>query len=187
MENEKAHANIGSNSEVKPFKTFNNQGELDDFLKSREESLKVKLETEIKSRLEKEAKLTAEQKLVEKVKELENEKKLVLIDKNRIKAEKEFVAKGLDKGNYTEILEFIVSDNEEDTIQKAKKLIDFIELNSKSIADKKIKKAMSEVKKPENTGVSNKNFNEEIAKNLGKSRAKINQKSYQIINEYLKK
>ena len=46
---------------------------------------------------------------------------------------------------------------------------------------------MSEVKKPENTGVSNKNFNEEIAKNLGKSRAKINQKSYQIINEYLKK
>lgn len=187
MENEKTHTNIGLNSEVKPFKTFNNQVELDDFLKSREENLKVKLETEIKSRLEKEAKLTAEQKLVEKVKELENEKKLVLIDKNRIKAEKEFVAKGLDKGNYTEILDFIVSDDEEDTIQKAKKLIDFIELNSKSIADEKIKKAMQQIKKPENIEVDNKNFNEEIAKNLGKSRAKINQKSYQIINEYLKK
>ena len=63
---------------------------------------------------------------MEKVKELENEKRLVLTDKNKIKAEKEFVAKGLDKGNYTEILEFIVSDNEEDTIQKTRKLIEFI-------------------------------------------------------------
>lgn len=187
MENEKSETKTSQNGEFKPFKTFNNQGELDDFLKIREENLKVKLENEIKSRLEKEAKLTAEQKLVEKVKELENEKKLVLIDKNRIKAEKEFVAKGLDKGNYTEILEFIVSDNEEDTIQKAKKLIDFIELNAKSIADEKIKNAMKDVKKPENIEVSNKNFNEEIAKNLGKARAKINQKSHQIINEYLKK
>lgn len=76
MENEKAHANIGSNSEVKPFKTFNNQVELDNFLKSREENLKVKLETEIKSRLEKEAKLTAEQKLVEKVSPMKKSKRL---------------------------------------------------------------------------------------------------------------
>lgn len=185
MENEKTPTNIGLNSEIKPFKTFNNQAELDNFLKSREENMKGKLETEIKSRLEKEAKLTAEQKLVEKVKELENEKKLVLIDKNRIKAEKEFMAKGLAKGIYTEILEFIVSDNEEDTIKKAKKLIDFIELHSKSIADEKIKKAMQQVKKPENIEVNNKNFNEEIAQKLGKARSATYKAAAETLKKYL--
>lgn len=187
MDNNNLELKKAQSQDIKPFKTFNHQSDLDDFLRGRDENLKIKLESEIKSKLEKEAKLTAEQKLVEKVKELENEKRLVLIDKNRIKAEREFLSRGLDKGNYIEILEFIVSDNEEDTIQKARKLIDFIELNSKSIADEKIKKAMQEVKKPKNIKVNSKNFNEEIAKNLGKSRAKINQKSYKIINEYLKK
>lgn len=185
MENEKSEAKIRQNAEVKTFKTFSSQGELDNFLKSRDENLKVKLENEIKLRLEKEAKLTAEQKLVEKVKELENEKRLVLIDKNRIKAEREFVVKGLDKGNYIEILDFIVSDNEEETIQKARKLIDFIELNAKSIADEKIKKAMSEVKKPENIEVSNKNFNEEIAQKLGKARSDTYKAAAETLKKYI--
>ena len=34
MENEKSEAKIRQNPEVKPFKTFNNQRELDDFFKS---------------------------------------------------------------------------------------------------------------------------------------------------------
>ena len=46
--------------DVKPFKSFERKSELDDFLKIQEENLKTKLESEIKSKIEKEAKLTAD-------------------------------------------------------------------------------------------------------------------------------
>mgnify|MGYP001142498069 CR=1 FL=1 len=172
-------------NDAKPFKTFNSQSELDSFLKNREERLKAKLETDIKSKLEKEAELTAEQKLMEKVKALEDEKRLVLIDKNKTKAEREFMSKGLDKGNYAEILDFIVSDDEENTLQKARKLIDFIEVNSKNIADEKIKKAMKDIKKPENSEMKAQNLNEVIAKRLGKSRSATYKAAAETLKKYL--
>lgn len=174
---------MGETAENQPFKSFVSKEEFEGFMSKNEEKLKAKLETDIKSKIEKEAKLTAEQKLMEKVKELENEKKLVLIDKNKIKAEKEFIAKGLGMGNYSEIIDFIVSEDEEETLQKTRKLIDFIETNSKRIADEKIKKTMKDVSKPEHSKVSNQNSNENIAQRLGKSRSE----TYKSANETLKK
>lgn len=44
---------------------------------------------------------------------------------------------------------------------------------------------MSEVKKPENTGVSNKNFNEEIVQKLGKERSATYKAAAETLKKYL--
>lgn len=175
--------NVGN----KPFKTFSSEEELTNFINKKvtlnEKNLKSKFEKEIKEKLEKEAQLSAEEKLNERIKELENEKKAVLIDKNRTKAEKEFVSKGLE--NYSEILDFVVNEDEEITLQKTKKFLDFIEVNSKKTADEKIKKAMKDVSKPENSEVKDKNSNEEIARKLGKFASETHKTALETIKKYL--
>lgn len=181
MGNNNLESENTKNHETKPFKVFENQTEFESFMASNEENLKSKIENEIKEKLEKEAKLSAEQKLMEKIKELEDEKKQILIDKNKIKSEKEFVSNNLE--NYEEILNLVVSEDEQLTIQNTKKLIDYILINSKKISDEKVKRAMKEIKNPENNDVSMQNANENIAKKLGKARSSI----YRSANETLKK
>jgi hypothetical protein len=172
-----------------PFKTFESEEKLSEYLsdnlKSHEEKLKAKLEAEIKSKLEKEANFTAEQKLTEKIKELENEKKAVLIDKNRTKAEREFVSKNLSLEGHAEILDYIVSEDESVTLDKTGKLLKFIEANSQKIADEKIKKAMKDVSMPKQSEAKGENTNENIAKNLGKSRADTYKSALETIQKYL--
>lgn len=172
-----------------PFKIFESEEKLSEYLsenfKSREEKIKTKLEAEIKSKLEKEANFTAEQKLTEKIKELENEKKAVLIDKNRTKVEREFVSKNLSLDGYAEILDYIVSEDESVTLDKTGKLIKFIETHSQKIADEKIKKAMKDVSMPKQNEAKGENINENIAKNLGKSRAETYKSALETIQKYL--
>lgn len=168
-------------SKQEPFKVFKSEEELQIFINQKvnlnEQKFKTKIESEIKEKLEKEAKLSAEEKLQEKIKELENEKKSVLIDKNRTKAEKEFVSKGFE--NYGEILDFVVNEDEETTLNRTKSIIQAIE----KATDKKIKNAMKGVSKPESSEVKEQNGDEEIAKNLGK----IQSEAYKTAAETLKK
>lgn len=172
-----------------PFKTFENEEKLSEYLsnnfQAREEKLKTKLEAEIKSKLEKEANFTAEQKLEGKIKELENEKKAVLIDKHRTKAEREFVSKNISLEGHAEILDYLVSDSEEITLDRTNKLLKFIEANSQKIADEKTKKAMKDVSLPKQNEAKGENTNESIAKNLGKSRAETYKSALETIQKYL--
>ncbi len=176
-------------TKTEPFKVFESEEKLSEYLidnlKSREEKLRTKIEAEIKSKLEKEANFTAEQKLTEKIKELEDEKKAVLIDKNRTKAEREFVAKNLGLDGYSEILDYIVSEDEPATLDKVGKLIKFIETHSQKIADEKIKKAMKDVSMPKQNEAKGENTNENIAKNLGKSRSETYKFALETIQKYL--
>lgn len=182
-------AQTTESTKQEPFKVFESEEKLSEYLsdnlKAHEEKLKTKLESEIKSKLEKEATFTAEQKLTDKIKELENEKKAVLIDKNRTKAEREFVLKNLSLEGYSEILDYIVSEDESVTLDKAGKLIKFIETHSQKIADAKIKKAMTDVSVPKQNEAKGENANENIAKNLGKSRAEAYKSALETIQKYL--
>ena len=121
---------------------------------------------------------------MEKIKELENDKKQILIDKNKIKSEKEFVSNNLE--NYEEILNLVVSEDEQLTTQNTKKLIDFILINSKKISDEKVKNAMKDIKNPENNEVNIQTINENIAQRLGKKMSQAKQMSAKILNQYIK-
>ncbi len=175
--------------EQQPFKVFESEEKLSEYLsdnfKVREEKLKTKLEYEIKSKLEKEANFTAEQKLTEKIKELEDEKKAVLIDKNRTKAEREFVSKNLSLDGYSGILDYLITEDESATLDRTNKLLSFIETHSQKIADEKIKKAMKDVSVPKQNEAKGENINENIAKNLGKSRAETYKSALETIQKYL--
>lgn len=184
MENNNLEPESTKNQEAKPFKVFQNQTEFESFMAYSEENLKSKIENDIKEKLEKEAKLSAEEKLMEKIKELEDDKKQILIDKNKIKSEKEFVSNNLE--NYEEILNLVVSEDEQLTIQNTKKLIDFILINSKKISDEKVKNAMKDIKNPENNEVNIQTINENIAQRLGKKMSQAKQMSAKILNQYIK-
>ena len=184
MENNNLEPEITKNQETKPFKVFQNQTEFESFMAYSEENLKSKIENDIKEKLEKEAKLSAEEKLMEKIKELEDDKKQILIDKNKIKSEKEFVSNNLE--NYEGILNLVVSEDEQLTTQNTKKLIDFILINSKKISDEKVKNAMKDIKNPENNDIRTQNSNENIAQKLGKKMSQAKQMSAKILNQYIK-
>lgn len=184
MENNNLEPEITKNQETKPFKVFQNQTEFESFMAYSEENLNSQIENDIKEKLEKEAKLSAEEKLMEKIKELENDKKQILIDKNKIKSEKEFVSNNLE--NYEEILNLVVSEDEQLTTQNTKKLIDFILINSKKISDEKVKNAMKDIKNPENNDIRTQNSNENIAQRLGKKMSQAKQMSAKILNQYIK-
>lgn len=184
MENNNLEPEITKNQGTKPFKVFQNQTEFESFMAYSEENLKSKIENDIKEKLEKEAKLSAEEKLMEKIKELEDDKKQILIDKNKIKSEKEFVSNNLE--NYEGILNLVVSEDEQLTIQNTKKLIDFILINSKKISDEKVKNAMKDIKNPENNEVNIQTINENIAQRLGKKMSQAKQMSAKILNQYIK-
>ena len=75
MENNSSELQNAQHQETKPFKVFQNQTEFESFMAYSEENMKSKIENEIKEKFEKEAKLSAEEKLMEKIKELEDDKK----------------------------------------------------------------------------------------------------------------
>ena len=128
--------------------------------------------------------MTAEQRLQAKIQELEKDKKDLAIDKNRAKAERLFVAKGIAENSYNEILNFIVNEDENITIERTNTLLKFIDTASKIIADEKIKTTMKGVAKPKNDVESGQNEKSEIAKVLGKIRASSEKKAQETVNKY---
>lgn len=163
------------------YKSFESKEEFEKFI----EETKVKFTPEIRKKLEKEAKMTAEQKLQSKIDELEKDKKVLAIDKNKTKAERLFVARGISESAYSELLNFIVDEDEEVTLERTNKLLKFIDTASKMIADEKIKSTMKDVKAPQN-GTESKGDNEtHIAKVLGKMRANSEKTAKETVNKYL--
>lgn len=172
---------IGQDEGIKSaYKSFENREEFEKFL----ESTKAKLAPEIKKNLEKEAKMTAEQKLESKIKELEAEKKTLAIDKNKTKAERLFVAKGISENDYAQLLDFIVSEDEEITLDRTNALLKFVDTVAKMIADEKIKTTMKGVAKPKSDMESGQNDETGIAKILGKIRASSEKTAMETVNRY---
>lgn len=163
------------------YKTFENKEEFEKFI----EDTKNKFTPEIRKQIEKEAKMTAEQKLQSRIDELEKDKKALAINKSRTKAERLFVAKGINECAYTPLLNFIVDEDEEVTLDRANTLLKFIDTASKMIADEKIKSTMKDVKSPK-SGTEPKTSNEiGIAKILGKMRADSEKTARDTIKKYI--
>ena len=163
------------------YKSFESKEEFEKFL----EDARTKFTPEIRKRLEKEAKMTAEQKLQSKIDELEKDKKALSIDKNRTKAERLFMARGISENAYNELLNFIVDEDEEITIERTNKLLKFIDTASKMIADERIKSTMKDIKSPK-SGIDEKSGDEiGIAKILGKIRANSEKTAKETVNKYL--
>lgn len=181
-ENTKQNENdIEQKTEIKSaYKTFESREEFEKFI----EDTKGKFVPELKSRLEKEAKMTAEQRLQSKIDELEKEKKTLAIDRNRTKAERLFVAKGIEEKAYNELLNFIVHEDENTTIERTNALLKFIDTASKMIADEKIKTTMKGVTKPKSDIELKQNDETGIAKVLGKIRASSEKKAQETVNKY---
>lgn len=163
------------------YKTFESKEEFEKFL----EDARTQFTPEIRKQLEKEAKMTAEQKLQSKIDELEKDKKALAIDKNRTKAERLFVAKGISENAYTELLNFIVDENEGITLERTNTLLKFIDTASKIIADEKIKSTMKDVKAPRNGSEDKSSDETHIAKILGKMRANSEKTARETLNKYL--
>lgn len=149
------------------------------------EDTKVKFTPEIRKQLEKEAKMTAEQKLQSRIDELEEDKKALAIDKNRTRAERLFVAKGISENAYTELLNFIVDEDEEITLECTNTLLKFVATASKIIADEKIKNTMKDVKFPKSRTESRSSDEVGIAKILGKMRASSEKTAKETVDKYL--
>lgn len=163
------------------YKSFESKEDFEKFI----EGTKVKFIPEIRKQLEKEAKMTAEQKLQSRIDDLEKDKKALAIDKNKTKAERLFVAKGISESAYTELLNFIVDENEEITLNRTNTLLKFIDTASKIIADEKIKSTMKDVKTPKSGTDATSNDETGIAKILGKIRASSEKAARETINKYL--
>lgn len=163
------------------YKSFESKEDFEKFI----EDAKVKFTPEIRKQIEKEAKMTAEQKLQSKIDALEKDKKTLAIDKNKTKAERLFIAKGISENAYNELLNFIVDEDEGITLERTNTLLKFIDTASKVIADEKIKNTMKDVKAPKN-GAEAKNSDEiGIAKILGKMRANSEKTAKETVNKYL--
>lgn len=169
-----------SEKEKSAYKTFENREDFENFINE----VKAKFTPELKSKIEKEAKMTAEQRLQAKIQELEKDKKTLAIDKNRTKAERLFVAKGIDENSYNEILNFIVNEDENTTVERTNTLLKFIDTASKMIADEKIKTTMKGAIKPKSDMESGQNDETGIAKVLGKIRASSEKKAQETVNKY---
>lgn len=163
------------------YKSFESKEEFEKFI----EDTKVKFTPEIRKKLEKEAKMTAEQKLQSRIDDLEKDKKALAIDKSRTKAERLFVAKGISESAYSELLNFIVDEDEEITLDRTNTLLKFIDTASKMIADEKIKSTMKDVKAPKNGSESKSSDETHIAKILGKMRANSEKTAKETVNKYL--
>lgn len=163
------------------YKSFESKEEFEKFL----EVTRTKLTPEIREQIEKEAAMTAEQKLQSRIDELKNEKRAVAIDKNRTKAERLFVANGISENAYTELLNFIVDEDEEITLERTNTLLKFIDTASKIIADEKIKSTMKDVKTPKSCTDDTSNDEVGIAKIIGKIRASSEKATRETINKYI--
>lgn len=171
-------------TETRPFKSFASQADFDreiqQALKTREESIKAKLTPEIKAQLDKESKMTADQKVQAQLDQLEADKKALAKEKNRIKAESLFVSKGItDEVSRSTMLDSVVGEDETESLKRAQALVDAIE----KATNEKIKAAMKDVKAP-NTGASDNKPQSTIGKILGERRAKVNEAANKTVDYY---
>lgn len=173
-------------AETKPFKSFATQADFDreiqQTLKSREESIKAKLTPEIKAQLDKESKMTADQKVQTQLDQLEADKKALAKEKNRIKAESLLVSKGItDEVSRATMLDSVVDEDETESLKRAQALVDAID----KATNEKIKAAMKNVKAPD-TGIDagNGKPKETIGKILGERRAKVNEVANKTLDYY---
>lgn len=169
-----------SENEKTAYKSFGSQEEFENFLNE----TKAKIAPEIKKQIEKEAKMTAEQRLQKKIEDLEKEKMALAAEKNRTKAERLFVTKGISENAYSELLDFIVDADEKVTIDRTNRLLKFVDTAAKIIADEKIKNTMKEVKTPKSEAESESTGNAGIAKLLGKIRASSEKTARETVNKY---
>lgn len=159
---------------AQPFKSFASQADFDreiqQALKTREESIKAKLTPEIKAQLDKESKMTAEQKVQAQLDQLEADKKALAKEKNRIKAESLLVKGGItDEASRAAMLDSVVNDDETESLKRTQTLIDAI---SKATNDQ-IKAAMKKVAPPDG--------------GTGGGSGKEKDKAIQYANEYAKR
>lgn len=177
--------------ETKPFKTFASQADFDreiqQALKSREESIKAKLTPEIKAQLDKESKMTAEQKVQTKLDELNNQKAELAKEKCRIKAESLLVSKGItDEVSRSTMLDSVVTGDETETLKRAQALVDAID----KATNDKIKEEMKRVKKPASDvgqNDENKTIAVKYAQDYAKRRATASKASNDILNQFIHK
>lgn len=176
-------------TDTKPFKSFATQADFDreiqQALKSREESLKAKLTPGIKAQLDKESKMTAEQKVQEQLNQLAAEKKEVAKEKVRIKVESLFASKGVSEADRQPILDSIVDDNEEESMKRGQALISAMEHD----VNERIKAAMKKVTPPDGgsgTGSGKeKDKAVEFAKSLANERAASMKASNSALDYYI--
>ncbi len=169
-----------SKNEKTAYKSFESREEFENFLNE----TKAKIAPEIKKQIEKEAKMTAEQRLQERIDELEKEKSELAAAKNRAKAERLFVSKGISEKEYDKLLDFLVDANEEATLDRTNRLLSFVESTAKIIADEKIKRTMKQVETPKTETGSESSDNAKFAKFLGKIRAGCEKTALETVNKY---
>lgn len=176
-------------TETKPFKSFASQADFDreiqQALKSREESIKARLTPEIRAQLDKESKMTAEQKVQEQLDQLATEKKELAKEKVRIKVESLFASKGISEADRQPMLDSIVDDSEEESMKRGQALISAIEHD----VNEKIKAAMKKVTPPDGgsgTGAGKgKSKAVEFAESLADKRAASMKSSNSALDYYI--
>lgn len=154
---------------AEPFKTFASQADFDreiqQYLKSREDSIKSKLTPEIKAQLEKEANMTAEQKVQAALEQIDADKKDLAKEKAKISTESLLVKAGIGEAERTTILDCCVTENAEQSAKNVQAVIDAIDKATKE----QIKKAMADVKTPK-TGIE-RHDEEDVSVTFAKERA----------------
>lgn len=174
-------------TEAKPFKSFASQADFDreiqQALKSREESIKAKLTPEIKAQLDKESKMTADQKVQAQLDQIEADKKALAKEKNRIKAESLLVSKGItDEVSRSTMLDSVVGEDETESLKRTQALVDAID----KATNEKIKAAMKDVHAPNaGAGDGDGKPKETIGKVLGERRAKVNEAANKTLDYYI--
>jgi len=178
-------------TDAKPFKSFATQADFDreiqQALKSREESMKAKLTPEIKAQVEKESKMTAEQKVQTQLDELNNQKADLAKEKCRLKAESLLVSKGITDGvARSTMLDSVVTEDETETLKRTQTLVDAID----KATNEKIKEAMKKVGKPagdNNPGGGGTSAAVKLAKDFAKRRAAESKASNDILKQFIDK
>ena len=178
-------------TDTKPFKSFATQADFDreiqQALKSREESMKAKLTPEIKAQVEKESKMTAEQKVQAQLDELNNQKAELAKAKCRLKAESLLVSRGVtDDVARSTMLDSVVTEDETETLKRTQTLVDAID----KATNEKIKEAMKKVKKPDSDNDPGDNGTSaavKLAKGFAKRRAAESKASNDILKQFIDK
>lgn len=173
---------------AQPYKAFANEADYQkdvDFkiqqaLKTHEEKLKGKLTPEIRKQLEAEANMTADQKVQAQLDALTADRKILATDRNRNKAERLFVAKGISEADYSVLLDNCVGEDETESLKRAQTLLDVID----KATNEKIKTAMKDVKSPSSTAATVAGTEESIGARLGNARATANTAAQKTIDAY---
>lgn len=173
---------------AQPYKAFANEADYQkdvDFkiqqaLKTHEEKLKGKLTPEIRKQLEAEANMTADQKVQAQLDALTADRKILATDRNRNKAERLFVSKGISEADYSVLLDSCVGEDEAESLKRAQTLLDVID----KATNEKIKTAMKDVKSPSSTAATPTQAQETMGKTLGKQYAAANSVNQKTIDAY---